>query len=151
MICYKQIFSTLFSLKYRVFFCPKSLFRHSNSQNRINAVNVTVDHQRKSCVRKEMATEKTNPNFSKVDTSPDLDCYNIDIKSNILTKGRISVKETCLQNPRIIIPIHSLLHNFLVRLVCFPKIVRRKKSIASLHVGVPDEGCTESPDRLCVP
>jgi len=37
------------------------------------AVNVTVDHQRKSCVRKEMATDEINPNFSKVNTSPEPD------------------------------------------------------------------------------
>ncbi len=36
-------------------------------------VNVTVDHQRKSCVRKELVSEETDPNFSKVDTSQDPD------------------------------------------------------------------------------
>ncbi len=40
------------------------------------AVNITVDHQRKSCVRKEMPAEETDPNFSKVDVSqePDRTC-----------------------------------------------------------------------------
>ncbi|MHB8072907.1 RNA polymerase sigma factor [Desulfosporosinus fructosivorans] len=37
------------------------------------AVNVTVDHQRKSCVRKEMAAEEPDPKFSKVDTLQDPD------------------------------------------------------------------------------
>ena len=37
------------------------------------AVNVTVDHQRKSCVRKEMAAEQPDPKFSKVDTLQDPD------------------------------------------------------------------------------
>ncbi|HBW35713.1 RNA polymerase sigma factor [Desulfosporosinus sp. BICA1-9] len=37
------------------------------------AVNVTVDHQRKSCVRKEMAAEQADPKFSKVDTLQDPD------------------------------------------------------------------------------
>lgn len=40
------------------------------------AVNVTVDHQRKSCVRKELVAEETNPNFSMVDPlqNPDSTC-----------------------------------------------------------------------------
>jgi len=37
------------------------------------AVNVTVDHQRKSCVRKETATEKTDLTYFKLDTSPEPD------------------------------------------------------------------------------
>ncbi|KJR47312.1 RNA polymerase sigma factor RpoE [Desulfosporosinus sp. I2] len=51
------------------------------------AVNVTVDHQRKSCVRKEMAAEEPDPKFSKVDTlqDPDRSCQKNATRNIIFT------------------------------------------------------------------